>query len=160
MAKFQTNTRNATTPALTNITTTPKTMIEMTALTASLCRGQIYEANVGADGQPNSTDCEILYDWSRCTVSGTGVASTPVALNPADVVTRAQCKINLTAEGTATANSSLLFLCLNQRASQRWIAAPGSELVWPATNGNGIQARAYSPTYAANVAFNELYDDL
>lgn len=160
MAKYQTHTRLATTPNQTNVTTTFKTMVEIKAATATLCRGQVYEVNVGADGAPNATDCQIIYDWSRCTVAGTGVASTPVALNPADVATRAACQINLTIEGTVTANSSVLELGLNQRASQRWIAAPGSELVWPATNANGIVARALSPVYPAPVMVSELYDDL
>jgi len=135
-------------------------MVEVKAATATLCRGQIYEVNVGADGAPNATDCQIIYDWSRCTVAGSGVASTPNPLNPADVASRSAVQINLTSEGTVTASSSVLELGLNQRASQRWIAAPGSELVWPATNANGIVARALSPTYAAPVMINEYWDDL
>jgi hypothetical protein len=158
MAKFQTNSRNATSPAQTNLTTTMKTIIELAS--AATGRGQIYEIEVGADGPPNATDCQIVYDVSRLTVTGTGVASTPNPLNPADAASRTTCKINHTIEPTVTANSSVLALVLNQRASQRWIAAPGSELIWPNTSANGLVSRALSPTYASPVLITALYDDL
>lgn len=160
MAKYQTNTRSATTPAQINLTTTYKTMVSITAVSGTLCRGQVYEVNVGADGAPNATDCQIVYDWSRQTTVGTGVTAVASPLNPADVVTRQLATINYTIEPTLTANTSLLTLGLNQRASQRWIAAPGSELVWPATATNGIAGKALSPTYAAPVMMQEFYDDL
>jgi hypothetical protein len=158
MAKFQTNSRNATSPAQTSLTTTYKTMVELAS--AATGRGQIYELEVGADGAPNATDCQIVYDVSRLTVTGTGVASTPNPLNPADAASRTTCKINHTIEPTVTANSSVMNLVLNQRASQRWIAAPGSELIWPNTSANGLVSRALSPTYAAPVLITALYDDL
>jgi hypothetical protein len=158
MAKFQQNTRNAASPTPQSMTTTFKTLIELSS--AATGRGQIYEVNVGADGPPNATDCQIVYDWSRMTASGTAVASTPNPMNPADAASRTTSKINNTAEPTVTAQSSLLELCLNQRASQRWIAAPGSELIWPNTSANGIACRALSPTYASNVLMHAFYDDL
>lgn len=160
MAKFQTNTTSAAAPAVINITTTFKSVVILSAQTTGLCRGQIYEVNVGAAGVPNPTDCHILYDWSRSTSIGTGVVGTAVALNPADVTARAVTTLNCTAEPTITGSVSVLELTLNQRASQRWIAAPGSELVWPATNLSGIAARALSTNYAAPVMVNEFFDDL
>jgi hypothetical protein len=158
MAKFQTNSRLATSPAQTSLTTTIKTMLELAS--AATGRGQIYELEVGADGAPNATDCQIVYEVQRLTVTGTGVASTPTPLNPADAAARTTTKINHTIEPTITANSCILALALNQRASQRWIAAPGSELIWPNTSANGLTCGALSPTYAAPVLMTALFDDL
>jgi hypothetical protein len=43
----------------------------------------------------------------------------------------------------------LLQVAVNQRASYRWVAAPGGEFVIPATNVAGIGVRAKSPAYAS-----------
>ena len=37
-----------------------------------------------------------------------------------------------------TTTAEMLRVPLNHRASYRWVAAPGGELVWPATANNGI----------------------
>lgn len=159
MAKFQTNNRSATTPNQTNVASTPKSMVELAS--AASGRGQIYELEVGADGAPNATDCQIVYDVVRKTVAGTGgVAGIMNALDSANPAARTTCLINTTSEGTITANSSLLALALNQRASQRWIAAPGSELVWPNTSAAGLCCRALSPVYGAPALVTVLFDDL
>jgi len=161
MATFSTNSRNNAAPAQTNLTTTYKTMVEIWAVTATLNRHQTFEIEIGADGAPNATDCQIVYDISRETVQGTGgVTAVAVALNPADPISRALGGINRTSEGTITAVSCLLNIALNQRASQRWIAAPGKELIFPATNVAGGAYRALSPTYAAPVLYSVYYDDL
>jgi len=164
MAKYQFNTRSAAAPTPTNCAATAKTFISVTAQTTGLCRGQIYEMNVGADGAPNATDCQIVYDVSRQTSLGTGVTPTIQSLFPSDVATRAVGRINYTVEptyaGTTDFTVSVWSVILNQRASQRWIAAPGSELLWPATNVNGLGGRAVSPTYAAPIGYNVFYDDL
>jgi len=164
MAKYQFNTRSNATPAQTNAGTTAKTFANITAATATLCRGQIYEMNVGADGAPNATDCQIVYDVSRCTATGTGVTASLNPTFPGDVASRSVGKINHTIEptyaGTTDFTVSIWSVILNQRASQRWIAAPGSELLWPATNVNGLGCRALSPTYAAPIGYNVFYDDL
>jgi len=158
MASFHFNTRSATSPVQTNVTTTFKTYCEM--VSAATGRGQLFELNVGADGAPNATDCQIVYDVSRCTVSCTGVAAIINPMNPADAASRTTGKINASAEGTVTANSMVWSVILNQRASQRWIAAPGYELMWPNTSANGLVARALSPTYAAPAGVSVYYTDL
>ena len=38
---------------------------------------------------------------------------------------------------------------MNQRASYRWVAAPGSELVYPALANNGFVLRAKSGGYTS-----------
>src|SRR5271166_3884111 len=158
---YTTNTRNATSPAQTNCGTTFASTgaaggyIELTALTGNVvCRGSIFEIGGGADGAPNTNDCQIVYSVVVTTASGTGVASVPNATDrslstipPA----RAQCKINMTTNGTFTANSTVWSEVMNQRNSFIWKANTGCELIWPATTANGFTIGALSPTYAAPV---------
>lgn len=157
MARYSTNNRLAGTQQ--SLTTTFKTQLSLTAATATLCRGQIVELAYGADGAPNATDCQIVYDVSAQTAAGTSTSATPNKDNPADVASRTVASVNFTAEGTITAASSVWTRVLNQRASQQWYANPGSELIWPATNLSGLAFRALSPTYASNVLVEAKHDD-
>ncbi len=157
MARYSTNNRLAGTQQA--VSTTFKTQLALTAATATLCRGQIVEVSYGADGAPNATDCNIVYDISRQTAVGTSTAATPLGTNPADVASRTVAAVNFTAEGTITAASTIFTRTLNQRASQQWYANPGSELVWPATNLAGLAVRALSPTYASNILVETKHDD-
>lgn len=158
MALYSTNNRLAGTQQ--NLTSTFKTIVALTAATgaATLKRGWIYEVEVGADGAPNSTDCAIVWDWSRQTAAGTSTSATPNPLDTADTAAGLVASVNFTAEGTITAASSLMSLALNQRNSQRWIARDEkSALIIPATNLAGIAARALSPTYASTVVVNQFH---
>lgn len=129
-----------------NVTTSYKTLTAVTSLSATQARrGQIYDIMVGTDGTP--ADNAMIYDISRQTAAGTSTAATPVPLNPADAAMLGGGTVNYTAEGTVTAASSVWSIAVNQRASYRWVAAPGSELVYPATNLNGFALRAKSPGY-------------
>jgi hypothetical protein len=157
MARYSTNNRLA--GSQQSLATTFKTQLALTAATATLCRGQIVEVSYGADGAPNATDCQIVYDISRQTAAGTNTAATPVIINPGDVASRTVGSVNFTAEGTITATSTIFTRALNQRASQQWYANPGSELLWPATNLAGLAVRALSPTYASNVLVETKHDD-
>lgn len=140
------------------LTTTFKTLVALTAATATLRRSWIYEWEVGADGAPNATDCAIVWDWSRQTAAGTSTTATPNPLDTADTAAGTVATVNFTAEGTITAASSLMSVALNQRNSQRWIARDEkSALIIPATNLAGIAARALSPTYAATALVTEMF---
>jgi hypothetical protein len=161
MARYSTNNRMAGSQhAITNALVS---QVSLTAATATLCRGQIVEIAVGADGQPVSTDCQIVYDVARQTTLGTGTAATPNPENPADVASRSVGTVNYTVEPTVTGGvasvGSLWTRTLNQRAAQQWFANPGSEIVWPATNLNGLVVRALSPTYTNNVLVETRHDD-
>lgn len=134
-----------------NLATTYKTLVALTAATATLRRAWIYEVEVGTDSAPSAVDSPIVYQWSRQTAAGTATAATPNALDPADTAAGTVAAVNATAEGTITAASELLTLALNQRNSQRWIARDErSALVIPATNLAGIAGRAKSPLAATS----------
>lgn len=151
MALYFASNTNATTPAQQNLTSTAKTMTQLTAATATLRRAFIYEFEVGASGTPNATDCAIVWDMVAQTTIGTGTSGVVTTLDQADAATGTVATINHTAEPTTTANSQRWQLAANQRASYRWVVNPGGpgELVIPATNLAGLGIRAKSSTYAS-----------
>lgn len=157
MARYHVD--NRMTNAQQNITTTFKTQVQIWAATATLCRGRAVALQMGPDGPPNATDCQIVYNVQRATADGTSTAVTPLALNPADVATRQVAHNAYTAEGTYTL--AIFSRSLNQRTSQQWAAQDtDAMLTWAATNLVGLSLLALSPTYASNVLFGMEYDDL
>jgi len=56
----------------------------------------------------------------------------------ADRAAQAVAGENHTSEPTYTSNTEVMEIPLNRRATFRWVAAPGSEIVCPATSGDGI----------------------
>lgn len=102
-------------------------------------RGKIYDFVFGAEGTPADGVYQIIIQ--RCTAEGTNTDVVPKPLDPADAATEADAGENHTIEPTYTAAEVMLAISLNQRATFRWVAAPGGELVYPATasNGFGIQ---------------------
>ena len=132
-------------------------LITLTAATASLRRGKIYELELGTTGTP--ADNYLEYDVSRQTAAGTVTAATPNPLDASDGAAGTVAGLNATVEGTVTAASSVFYVPVNQRASWRWIAAPGSELVWPATNLAGLTVRAKSAAYTGTVGAASLFTE-
>jgi hypothetical protein len=80
----------------------------------------------------------------------TGIVSSRTnALDPADASMAAMAYVNSSAEtGTLafTAGTNPLYVGVNQRASYRWVAAPGSEIVIAAVSSNGLAVRSKSAT--------------
>jgi len=142
-----------------SLTSSYKTIVVLTAATATLRRAWFYEAEMGADGAPSNTDGPVVFQWSRQTAAGTATSATPNPLDAADGIAGTVAAVNATAEGTVTANSEILTIALNQRNSQRWIARDEkSALIIPATNLAGIAARAKSPvssSYASTVIMSQ-----
>lgn len=139
------------------VSATYKSLLGLNAATAALSRFRVYDVFYGTSGTP--ADNYMEFDISRMTAAGTGTALTPTILDPADVAARTVGTANYTAEPTVTASSSLHYLGINQRASYRWVCAPGSELVAPATNLAGFVLRVRSGGYTGfatgNILFNE-----
>lgn len=133
-----------------NLSATYKTILGWVAASGTaLRRAKLYDILIGANGTP--ADNELEWDFPRQTAAGTATSITPVPLDPADAAALGTPFANATAEGTVTANTSQLYVAINQRASYRWVAAPGSEIVIPATNLAGIVGRARSSAYGATV---------
>lgn len=124
----------------------------MTADATRPKRMKLYDAILGAQG--TVADNPFLYTFQRCTAAGTSTAVTPQPLDPADAATEQDAGENHTIEPTYTAAAILLNIALNQRATFRWVAAPGSELVTPATAANGIGIQ--TPTAGAVAVTTQL----
>ena len=91
------------------------------------------------------------------TTAGTSTSFTPVALDPGDPAATSTAAYTYTSTGpTLTSNAYLLEIGMNQRQFVRWIAAPGGELVIPATASNGIAllAASVSATWTAQVTIH------
>lgn len=124
---------------------TYKTLAAMTAATATLRRGKIYDILFGTNGTP--ADNYVEYDLSQQTAVGTSTTVTVQKADQADGAPGVVGSVNFTAEGTITANTNAIYIGVNQRASYRWVAAPGGEIVYPATNLAGYAFRARSAAY-------------
>lgn len=133
-------------------TTTYKTQMSLTAATGAttLRRAAIYDVMFGADGTP--ADNAMVFKLDRQTSLGTGTAATPAPLDGGDAAALITGNCNSTIEPTVTANTQLVEIPVNQRASYRWVAAPGGELIVPATNVAGIGLRSKSPAYTGTVS--------
>ena len=127
------------------MTTTYKTLWGLTAATGAttLRRVWLYDCMFGADGTP--ADNVLTYALGRQSTVGTGTAAAAAPLDVPDAVALITETVNHTAEPTP--GVTLLDIPVNQRASYRWVAAPGGELVVPATDVTGIGAKAKSPAY-------------
>lgn len=113
-------------------------------------RGFLYEFLLGSEATPG--DNAFLWDIQRNTAVGTGSAVTPQSIDPGDTVaSNATAQQNMTIEPTFPP-THLVRLALNQRATFRWVAQPGSELVYPATQNNGITFT--TPTVGSAVAIS------
>ena len=138
------------------LTSTYKTLLSVFAGSTAR-RAKMYDLLIGTNGTP--ADNYMEFDVSRMTADGTGTAITPNALDPADAAALATSKANYTAEPTVTASSSTFYVGINQRASYRWIAAPGSELVFPATANNGFVVRTRSGGYTGTATAKALVQE-
>jgi hypothetical protein len=117
--------------------TTQVGLVQPTAASGvAVLRAQIYDLMVSSVATPADNAGE--YFIQRITTAGTSTAVTPAALNSGDPVANTVCGQNYTAEPTYTANTVCLRFATNQRATFRWVAAPESELVGPATTANGF----------------------
>ena len=99
-------------------------------------RFKLYDFIVGSDATP--ADVAITWQIERQTALGS-LAASAETINPLDA---ADAPINTLAGQTVTVMGTtgvaLMTWATNQRATYRWVAAPGSELVSPATASNGL----------------------
>jgi hypothetical protein len=129
-----------------------------------LRRGKIYDLLIGQAAVP----ADNYYEWDvcRCTYAASTAITTggvlmlsslssTFALDGADAGAVAAITVNSTVETYLTAPTELWYIAINQRASYRWVAAPGSEMVYPANssaaiNGCALRARSSAGTGAVS----------
>ncbi len=120
-------------------------------------RFRIIDLIVGSDASP--ADNAFLWEVAKRTAAATS-GSTPTA-TPLDQSDTAAFTGTLNNNPTVNGAGSgtVLGIPLNQRATFRWVAAPGSEIVAPSTScaGWGIQTpTASAVTVEAYVIMDEL----
>jgi hypothetical protein len=121
----------------------------LTAPGAGARRAKIYDLMFGSEATP--ADNAFLWQLQRCTTAGTaGTNPTPNPLDPADAAAVTVAGQAHSVDPTLTGGALPLTVALNQRATFRWVAAPGGELVIPATANNGFAIR--TPTAGGLVA--------
>lgn len=144
------------TTAGTNTVSTTAPMFNIVG--ATTIRPRIYDINSGSDATP--ADAGVKFGFSRTTVNfGTPAAFTPVALDPADPASLALFSAPGGTAPTITATSNILTWTQNQRATFRWIAAPGGELVIPATAAAGICLLSIVASATANYAWGVHWEE-
>jgi hypothetical protein len=112
------------------------TKTTLTLVSSTTIRPEIYDLIIGSTATP--ADNALQWLLQRFTAAGTVTAVTPQALDPGNPAATATAGKNATAEPTYTAAAILLEIAMNQRSTQRWVAAPGGELFLPATGANGV----------------------
>jgi hypothetical protein len=145
------------------VTTTDISLVAIIASTIApapviqLSRAKIYDLLVGTVGTP--ADNSMYWSVQRATAGSTpayaGYASSiNTALDQADATTKMAVITNSSIETsfTYTATNYPWYVGVNQRASYRWVAAPGSEIVLAATSSAGAGLRVRSPAYTGNAS--------
>jgi len=121
------------------VNTANTTILGLTS--AATVRPKVYDLILGSDATPADNAAE--YNLQRYTAAGTaGGAVTPQLFDPGDPASLASAGQGVyTAEPTYTANAIMLMWAQNQRATFRWVAAPGGEIILPAVAANGLGVR-------------------
>lgn len=100
-------------------------------------RGKLIDVMWGFDAA-TPVDTAYVLEIQRITAIGTASTVVPAPLDPADAAYLGVAKSVYTADPTLTAATILHSLPVNGRTSYRWIANTGEELIYPATNANGL----------------------
>lgn len=127
------------------MTSSYKTLILETSTAA--IKPYIYDFTFGTTGTPSDSVVQLTCTRFSATAATVGSAVSPVALDSTDPGSTTTAVFAVTAEEAA--GVVLFQVGLNVRATYRWVAAPGGELVMAAsttTNGS-IGIRALSPAY-------------
>lgn len=140
------------------LTTSLTTALTVGSNAATAQRNYITEYLLSIALTPS--DSQITWTVQRCSALGTSSAVTPGQINPADRAPQAAVGENHTVEPTYTANAFLLeSLYLNARATFRWQAPPGGELVHAATVGAGIGWQALHASRTEDFAVSALWEE-
>jgi hypothetical protein len=123
---------------------------------SALRRFRVYEVFVGLGAAVVPTD--VIREWQllKQTAVATGTTVTPRAIDPADGAATMLALDVITVEGTVT--DILSTRSVHERASYTWVFYPGTEIVVPVTNSQGINLRQSSSSATVtkgNILFDE-----
>ena len=125
---------------------TNKTIVNLfNPLATPTRRGMIYDLLVGCAAMPGDQASKFVL--GRTTGVGTpGSSFTPNNLDPAGPAGEYSAGVAHSGEPTYTANKELMVFGLNQRATFRWVASEGKEIMLAATQNNGAGFRSVTST--------------
>ena len=123
-------------------TAVPKTAL--TVISAANIRPKIYDILIGSSATP--ADAQVTYTVQKFTAAGTATAVTPEPLEQGDRVATCTSGQTHSVEPTYTAAGICFILPVHQRASFRWVARQGGELIIVATAANGIGCKKTAET--------------
>jgi hypothetical protein len=135
-----------------------------------LRRGKLYDILIGTNTTP--ADTYIEFEVSRATLGTTvtwlgsvSSVSSAYELDTADGAFGAFVTMNGSAGSTAVAIRSVAawYVAINQRASYRWVAAPGSEIVYAAVSSasvNGLMLSQRSASYTSTVTATVMVSEM
>lgn len=117
---------------------------------SAMKRIKIVDFDAGYEG--TAADVAARLDLQRSSAAGTSTSVTPQLRDLADGALVSVAGQNHTIEPTYTANAFQRSPAFNQRSWIRWVAAPGDEIVIPATANAGLGfATPVGPTVAITV---------
>ncbi len=120
-------------------------------------RARIYDLLFGHGSAP--ADTVIRWEVPRATTSATGSAAVENALDPDAPTAEILSEEEVTVGPTVTADGQLLDFDLNQRATFRWVAAPGGELLVPASATSAIFFNASSASYTGIARITAMWEE-
>lgn len=152
------------------VTTTDISLIALIASTIApaptiqLRRGKLYDILVGTNGTPadNAMIWAIQRVTTGSTLAGAGIASSAnLQLDQADSTPASYVNTNSSTQTVYTLVTTNVpwYVGVNQRASYRWVAAPGSEIVWPAVSCSGIVLQVKSPAYTGTATGSVMWTE-
>lgn len=118
----------------------------VSVISTAAIRPYLYDFTFGTIGTPS--DSVVTLSVSRATTMTAGTSCSTVTPNPLDSGDAAATSTSGGAWTTQpTVGVTLFTVGLNVRATYRWVAAPGGELICPATANAGVLINALSPAY-------------
>jgi hypothetical protein len=124
------------------------------AAASSMRRFALYELIAGSEATPG----DFAFLWEIYKRTGLATGGTAPNIQPLDAAESLAATVVAnqapTANGAGGSTNIFLSMPLNQRATFRWVAAPGGELIAPATASNGFGVA--TPTAGALVAVTAL----
>jgi hypothetical protein len=139
--------------AAQNSTTVPQAQI----VGSTAIRPKIYEWALGSPSTPADQAASWQFKHSSTASTG-GTAVTPSPIDPGDPASTATAMV-APSMSAPTLGVVLQEIALNQRASFRWVAAPGKELIGPATANNGITLLNTVLTGAFNITGTIFFEE-
>lgn len=116
-------------------------------------RPSIYDFCLGSVGSPADASAGFMIArYTTIGASGVATDEVPLDFNSAAAQTTALMG-NFGTEPTLLANNGMLAWAMNQRATWRWVASPGGELVGSAaasTSGIGMECTTFSSAFTVH----------